>query len=71
MKNKKILGFILFSLLVSISGCGKSTAEENAVMDGVTAKRLNVEGVDCVIARGRYADSVSVSCDWNNSKFTK
>lgn len=27
-------------------------------------KRLNIEGVDCVVGSGNYDTTASVSCDW-------
>ena len=73
MIKHKILGVILVSSLVALSGCGESASEEEKYSTGmeyVTAKRLDVEGVDCVIARGRFGEAVALSCDWNN-KTTK
>lgn len=73
MKNSKLLIVLLSVLLCVTAGCSmdnpKTEVHKNAdgdVYDFGTGKfrRINIDGVDCVIGAGTYDHAVAVSCDW-------
>jgi hypothetical protein len=63
--------FLLLLCTAVISGCGRSYTTEETIHGNKVYKfgtgqfrRINIDGVDCVIGAGSFDHTAAVSCDW-------
>jgi hypothetical protein len=76
MKNRKIIGIVVSLAVITLSGCNTDLTPVPVKDDnGVTVKfkggvysRVNIDGVDCILAAGNFNATVAVTCDWSNKK---
>ena len=58
-------------VLLLLLGCSDSKPENNdeaVAFENGRFKRLNIDGVDCIVAASRYDAAVAITCDWANKR---